>query len=159
MQQIVSLVGHQELRAVGRAQNQRTSRAQPRHHHRILARHIALVEQAADLALHPPRRNRGLYRDGQPEQRSARALPLPRVVLARPFAHALRIEVGKDIQLRIQPFDLRDVRLGKLGHREFAGAQKLQLSRGRVKHQILHGCATGVAVGGRSSVGVEGIAL
>ena len=37
MQQVRGLIGHQELRAVGGAQNQRSRRAQPRHHHRILA--------------------------------------------------------------------------------------------------------------------------
>ena len=55
VQQIRRFVRHQELRAIGRAQNQRSRRAQPRHHHRIFARNLALVQQAADLALDIPR--------------------------------------------------------------------------------------------------------
>jgi hypothetical protein len=31
-------------------------------------------------------------------------------------AHTLRVEVSEYIQLRIQPFDLPDVRLGQLDH-------------------------------------------
>ena len=100
MQQIVGLIRHQKLRAIGRAQNQRPRRAQPRHHHRILARNLALVQQAADLALESPRRNRRLHRHRQSEQRSVDTCPAPRIVLPRPRAHPLRIEIGKCIQLQ-----------------------------------------------------------
>ena len=50
VQQVRGFVGHQELGAVGRAQNQRARGAQPRDHDRVLAWDVALVEQAADLA-------------------------------------------------------------------------------------------------------------
>ena len=57
VQQIGRLVCHQELRAVGRAQNQRSRRPEPRHHHRIFAWALALVQQTANLALQASRRN------------------------------------------------------------------------------------------------------
>ena len=134
MQQIVRLIGHQKLGAIRCAQNQRPRRAEARNHHRILSWDFALVQQAADLAFQTTRRNGRLYRDGQSEQRSARALATPRVVLPRAIADTLRIEVGEYVQLRIQSLDLLDVRLGEFDYRDFARAQKLQLPRSRLKH-------------------------
>jgi hypothetical protein len=37
---------------------------------------------------------------------------MPRIVLPRSLAHTLRIEVCECIQLRIEPFDLLNVRFG-----------------------------------------------
>jgi hypothetical protein len=48
-------------------------------------------------------------------------------VFPRPLAHALRIEIRKYIQPRIQPLNLRDVRLSQLNDGNLAGAQQLQL--------------------------------
>ncbi len=74
MQQVRGLVRHQELRAVGRAQNQRSRRAQPRHHHGIFSRNLALVQQAANLAAVTRGRNRRLDGDRQAMQRRRAAL-------------------------------------------------------------------------------------
>jgi hypothetical protein len=37
---------------------------------------------------------------------------MPRIMLPRPLTDTLRIEVGECIQLRIQPLNLLNVRLG-----------------------------------------------
>jgi hypothetical protein len=58
--------------------------------------------------------------------------PARRRLLIKPSrlrAHASRIEIGKYIQLRVQPFDLPDMRFGQLDRRNLTGAQKLQLLR------------------------------
>ena len=138
MQQIRRLIGHQKLRAIRRAQNQRPRRAQPRHHRRILTRYFPIVQQAPDLAFQSSRRNRRLHRDRQSEQRSAPALSPKRVMLPRPRPNPIRIEVGKRIQLRIQPLDLVDMRLSDFQHRNLARAQKLKLPHRRLEHQFVH---------------------
>jgi hypothetical protein len=60
---------------------------------------------------------------GKPCKRPARLVP--RRVKPRLRAHAFRVEVGKCIQLRIQPLDLPDVGLGELDHRKLPGAHEL----------------------------------
>ena len=44
------------------------------------------------------------------------AWPCRRIELPRLRSHALRIEVRESVELRIQPLDLPDVRLGQFGH-------------------------------------------
>ena len=115
----VGLVGHQELRAVGRAQNQRSRRAQPRHHHRILARNLALVQQAADLALAFRRVAIDDFTvTGRPNSGLRAVCRATHRCLPRPRPHALRIEVGERIERGIQPLDLPDVRFGQLDNRD-----------------------------------------
>ena len=57
-QEVRRLVSHQKLRAIGRAQNQRSRRAQPRHHHCIFVGDFAFVQQAPNLALESSRGDR-----------------------------------------------------------------------------------------------------
>ena len=113
VQQVRGLIGHQKLGAVGRAQNQRARRAQPRHHHRIFVRNIALVQQAADLAAIACRGDRRLHGDRKAMQRPARlwrCIELPRL-----RAHASASKSTSAFELRIQPLDLPDVRFGQFG--------------------------------------------
>jgi hypothetical protein len=58
MEQVRGLIRHQEFRTIGRAQNQRSCCAQPRHHDGILNRNLALVQQAANLSSEARGRNR-----------------------------------------------------------------------------------------------------
>ena len=137
MEQVRSFVRHQELRAVGRAQNQCSRRAKPLHNQSIFSRNLALVQQAADFAAVTCGGNRRFNGDRQSVQGSARAVR--RVELPRLRAHALRVEVGECIECRIQPLNLPDVGFGQLGHRDLTRAHKLKLPRRRGQHQIVHG--------------------
>ena len=121
MEQIRCLVGHQELRAVGGAQNQRPSRAQSRHDHRVFDGYFALVQKASYLATITRRRNRGLHSDGQTVQWPSRFFRF--IQLTGLLTNAICIEVGECVQLRVQAFDLLYVRLGQLHHGDLAGTQ------------------------------------
>ena len=144
MQQIRRLVRHQKLRAVRRAQNQRPRRAQPRHHHRILARNLALVQQAANLAPVPRRGNRRLHRHRQPVQRPARLLlaassrrACSRTRSASKSANAFSSGFSRSI--------CANVRLGQFRHRNLARAQQFQLPRRRLQHNIVHAASHSAA--------------
>jgi len=154
MQQVVSFVSHQELRAVGCAQNERAGRAQTRNGDRIVRGSLTLVQQAADLAPQAARGNGGLHGDGQSEQRPARMRSLPRVMLAGAHQHPLRVEVCEGIERRIEPDNLCNVGLGQLNNGDCAGAQEFQLPRRRLQNQIAQGFAAFVVSGSKISHGV-----
>ena len=115
MEQVGGLVGHEEFGAVGGAQDQSAGGAQPRYDHGIVARDVALVQQAADFALIPRGGDGGLDGNGKAKQRTREQFPASASCEARPVRDVLRIEVGKGVEARIQALDLRDVRFGELG--------------------------------------------
>ena len=103
MQQIRGLVGHQELRAVGGAQNQRALHARSRATTTASSRrNVARVEQAADLAFEACRRNGRLHRDRQTEQPTAPMICGCGIHRSRLRPHAFCVEVGERIQLWIR---------------------------------------------------------
>ncbi len=88
-------------------------------------------------------------------QRTAR--PLGIVHAAGLPAHAVGIEVGKNIQLRIEALDLPEMRLCQLNNRDLSRAHQFQLAHSGQQNQFLrcsiHGLVGVVAL---SSSGVDG---
>jgi hypothetical protein len=116
MQQICSLVCHQELRAIGRSQDQRSGRAQSGDNDCIFSWNIPFQQHAPDFTPVPSRGYRRFHRYGQTMQWTAwitRAFKSPRLC-----TDALRLEVGKRIQFRIEAFDLANVRFRQLDNRD-----------------------------------------
>ena len=54
-------------------------------------------------------------------------------------ANPIRVKIREDIQLRIQTFDLPDMRLGQFDRRNPSAAQKVKLFYRRRKHKIVQG--------------------
>jgi len=133
VQQVGGFVGHEEFRTVGGAQDQRTGGPQPRNHLGILARHIALMQQAADLAFVTGCGNGTLHRHRQTMQRAAFG-GWSLIHEERLGPHPLGVEVREGVEVGVEPINLLDVRLGQLGYRHFAGAQHFQLPHRRGKN-------------------------
>ncbi len=136
MEEIVGLVGHEEFRAVGGAQNQCSGGAQASDDNCVFARDTSFIDQAADFAFVPGCGDGGFDGDGQTVERGVGARLC--FEAARFGADSVWIEVGESVETRIETRNLRDVGFGELGDGDAAGAQQLKLLRRGTEKDVAH---------------------
>ena len=136
VKQVRSLIGHQELGAIGGAQDERTRRSQARDNNGVFAGDVAAVQKAADFAEITRRRDRRLDRDWKTVKRATRR---------RGFVHdpglrtdAFGVEVDERVELRVEALDLADVGFGKFGDGDFARTQQLQVPHRGEENDVSH---------------------
>jgi hypothetical protein len=114
VEQVLGLIGHQELGAVGGAEDDGASREQAVDQDGVRIRNEAAMDGAAGFAAIPGDSDRGFDGDRQAGERTgAEARDL------RP--HAVGVEVDQGVELRIEPPDLCDVLVEEFASCSVAG--------------------------------------
>jgi hypothetical protein len=140
VEQVGCFIGHQEFGAIRCSKNQRTRSAQAAHDDGVFCGNFALAEQAADLAFEAGRGYGGLDRYGQAVEWSSQ-------LVGDGFeagcigADAVGVEIGEDIEDRVETGYLVEVGLGEVTHGDFAGSKEFKLPDRRLKHELTHGWA------------------
>jgi hypothetical protein len=138
VEQIGGFVGHQEFRTVGGAENERSGCTKPGYDDCVFLRDVALAEETADLAFETGRSDGGLDRYGQAVKRAARFLR-DRLKAGSMGANVVGVEVGKDVEGRIEAGYLMEMGFGEIADGDLAGAEELKLPDRRLKHELRHG--------------------